>query len=379
MNFIKKSAIIILLLILIFVIFVVSLLGVIGIEASFDYDRLLKSQEDRITYLQEEYYNEDYQCINEYDICSFTSYDILNMRLNELQFLGTHNSYKQPINNASNFFFNAFGKSFGVEKNEFTYGKEDLTNQLNSGIRSIELDVVQIKKNDDISFLCCHSPIFDMNSSCLDFELALKEIRLWTRYNPYSMPISIIIHTKSDNLFFPNAQKIDMEGLTKIDEIIDSIFGYKLLCPGDVLYGYENFQEMREDNRWPKGYKFVGKVMFILHRSEQIFDYINQDKSFEKQKMFPSMYYDDLEEYNQYASVLLMNDPFDENLHLAVEKNFIVRTRIDCYGSFGNGSREAGILSGAQILSTDYPPFAGANENDKVTYLQENYTILRRE
>ena len=59
-----------------------------------------------------------------------------------------------------------------------------------------------------------------------------------------------------------------------------------------------------------------------------------------------------------YASFLLINDPteaLEASEEIIGEYNLIVRTQVDTFTSVSQEKRENAMLSGAQILSTDYP------------------------
>ena len=74
----------------------------------------------------------------------------------------------------------------------------------------------------------------------------------------------------------------------------------------------------------------------------------------------------------------LANEPSDsELLEYAVDNNYIVRTRIDLHHIVSEERLTQGIESGANIMSSDYPPTA-SNRYDYTAYINESGKTIDR-
>ena len=108
------------------------------------------------------------------------------IKFNELSFLATHNSYQTPaLDELKTMYSGLSDLTFGyIDAATGDFWSETLTDQLNCGLRSFEMDIETFDRDGEISFTCMHSPYLDMTTSCYDFALALKEISMWSDNNP---------------------------------------------------------------------------------------------------------------------------------------------------------------------------------------------------
>ncbi len=281
-----------------------------------------------------------------------------DIKFNELSFIATHNSYqtqsveayRQIFDNLSTLTFNLVSDKTGE------FSSQTLTEQFNCGIRSIEMDIETVENGEDISFTCMHSPFLDNGTSCYDFELALREIKLWSDYNPGHLPITIIIEPKSVFIPMENMKYMNLDYALKMDELLRDTLGDKLFEPADMLRDYASFADMRRADDWCKVKDMLGKVVVLLHETGVTKDYIAVDESIRTQAMFPMLRYNDRD--LPYASFLIMNEPsqvFESKNEVIDTQKLIVRTMVDSYTSVSQEKLEASMQSGAQILSTDYP------------------------
>ena len=319
-----------------------------------------QAQIQRIAQLETAYANSEMPKINEQN---FFAGDLKQspengIKFNELSFIATHNSYQtQSVEAYRQIFDNLSTLTFGlVSDKSGEFSSQTLTEQFNCGIRSIEMDIETVKNGEDISFVCMHSPNLDNGTTCYDFELALKEIRMWSDYNPNHLPVTIIIEPKT--LFIPmeNMKFFNLDYALVLDELLRNALGDKLFTPKDMLREYNSFAEMRFADDWCEAEDMLGKVLVLLHDTAVTEEYIALDESIKTQAMFPMLRYDDKD--LSYASFLLINDPteaLEASEEIIGEYNLIVRTQVDTFTSVSQEKRENAMLSGAQILSTDYP------------------------
>ncbi len=337
-------------------------------------DRLeqdITEQTERIAQLEKDYSDGKITQLNEDDFY----YGDLNkdladgIKFNELRFIGTHNSYQTASTDEyKNLYGNLSDATFGIvnaQKAEFA--SETLTDQLNCGIRSLEMDIETFDRNGNISFTCMHAPKIDMTTSCYDFGLAMKEIKMWSDNNPNHLPITIIIEPKSGFLPLEDMEPFNLEYALALDETLKEALGNKLFTPSDMLRQHENFKAMREADDWCKASDMLGKVLILLHDCDVTEDYISVDNSIKTQAMFPMLRADDAN--RDCTSFILANDP-DELLKIKIEiifeKKIIARTRADKYTDVSESQFQNALNSQAQIVSTDYPPRTDSQSNSYI-------------
>lgn len=323
----------------------------------------ITEQIERIQTLSENYANGNYEKADESALAGFDVEKAYadGVKFNEVAYIATHNSYQlESVPSYQQIYRNLETVTFGlVDGNAPLYNSDTLTEQFNAGIRSIELDIETVVDGDDVSFVCSHSPLIDMTSSCYDFELALEEIRMWSDVNPRHLPITVIVEPKQFFLLDDGMRFLNLEYANKVDELLREVFGDKLITPADMMGHHATLKEMREADDWLTLEDCAGKVVVLLHDTAVTNQYIKQDESIKSQAMFPMLRYNSRDK--DHASFLIVNNPDDiakYSQELIYEKNLVVRTRVDSYGSYNEEDRRLTLESGAQILSTDYPPRA---------------------
>ena len=176
------------------------------------------------------------------------------LKFNELSFIATHNSYQTAATDTTKkLYHNLSDITFGlVSPHTADFESETLTDQLNSGIRSLEIDVEVFDRDGEISFTCMHSPNLEMTTTCYDFELAMKEISMWSDNNPDHLPITIIIEPKEAFLPLEDMKKFSIDYADDFDSVLRKVLGEKLFTPDDMLRDYDSFGEMRKADDWCK-------------------------------------------------------------------------------------------------------------------------------
>ncbi len=322
----------------------------------------IADQAARMQILADSYASGNYTKVDESALAGFDVKKAYadGVKYNEVAFIATHNSYQLPsVPALQKIFRDLETVTFGLVDSSITsYRSDTLTEQFNVGIRSIELDVETVVDGDDVSFVCSHSPLLDMTSTCYDFELALEEIKMWSDANPGHLPITVIVEPKEFFLLENGMRFINVRYANEIDRLLLEVFGDKLITPAMMMGEHASLKEMREADDWMTLEECAGKVVVLLHDTDGVTGkYIKQDESIKTQAMFPMLRYKDRDK--SYASFLIVNKPKDIEKNaqeLIFEKNLVVRTRVDSYGSHNEEDRRLTLESGAQILSTDYPP-----------------------
>lgn len=310
-------------------------------------------------------YDENHTTIDEQQ---FVSFDLKNneLRLNEIQLLATHNSYKKLGSGIAKIFV-GLGDSF-EEARALKYGNNDLTDQLNHGVRSFELDL----RYRNGEFEVTHVPLVDNSSTAPKFYLALEEILLWSNNNPDHIPILVLLELKSDWMMLdPALSDFTEVELSMLDRAIKEVFGEKLFSPKEVIGSYADLNQAVTESGWPLLNDLLGKVIFILHPGKYTNTFVELNPDFTTMGMFPAASNTD----NSYASFIVHNDPDVALINSLVSRNYIVRTRLDSNLNVSTERFNNGLLSGAQILTTDFGPNHNFKNNDYVAYLKDKYLI----
>lgn len=344
-------------------------------------DEDIAEQVNRIAVLEQAYENGEIAPVDE---ATFFAGDLAaeleaGVKFNELSFLATHNSYQTPaIEETKQVYRNLSQLTFGaIAENTGDFRSETLTQQLNSGIRSFEMDIEVFDRDGEVSFTCMHSPYIEMATSCYDFALAMKEVAMWSDNNPDHLPVTIIIEPKSIFLPFEDMKAFGIDYADEFDSLLREVLGEKLFTPADMLRDYASFGEMRAADDWRKVSDMQGKMLVLLHEGGVTEDYIALDPSIKSQAMFPMLRPKDID--RDCTSFILCNDPEDllEISDEIKESRVIVRTRADKFTSVTEKRFEQAMASPAQIISTDYPPRTDSTAESYVVSFGNNTTVRK--
>jgi hypothetical protein len=347
------------------------------ISGILQYRRNKDEQEKRLTWLREDYY-QSYESGGEQ---RFTSFDLSHadqIRLNEVSFLATHNSYQPCAGWAYRMLIKAVSMIPGVSVDGrlADFEMDGLTEQLEYGIRSMELDVEAFEKDGILSFFVTHF-LLDNRSTCQDLAKALEELKLWSDHNPGHLPLIILIEPKDIRFPVGKCKTFDVNCALELDNVIREVMGERLMTPDEVLGTYDSFSSMRENDSWPLLEDCLGRVLFVLHPCEVTDAYIGLDRTIRTQVMFPCLRHNGIRE--EYASFILDNNPASAADHFKEDYEklrLMVRTRADDYPDFSDARYASADQCGAQIITTDFPP--RDVRRDDHTYSFGGYTVKRR-
>jgi len=312
------------------------------------------------------------------------------LTLNELQMIGTHNSYHiapaPPLFDALKQVAAQLGPDAGGlgDVNALNYTHQSLTDQLESGIRSFELDTWAdpagglFAKPLGPGFLQADSPLptgvdapgfkvfhivdIDFMSRCPTMIACLTEIKTWSDAHPDHVPIVINVELKDDPL--PGALgitkvvKIDGAQLDAFDAEVRTVFDEdQLLTPDDVRGDAATLRDAVTTTGWPKVDEVRGQVMLFMDNGGQYrTDYLAGHPSLEGRVLFTSA----AEDGDDDQAVVKINDPGEAaRITDLVKQGFFIRTRADSDLSQATTNdttdREITFDSGAQVVSTDFP------------------------
>jgi hypothetical protein len=176
----------------------------------------------------------------------FTSAGI---RINHIQFVGSHNSYKQAMSDG---FVKQLMKVNPKVMESLEYEHAPLAEQLDLGIRKLELDVFYVAYED--RFLVGHVQQIDMNSNCATLRICLTQIIAWSQNNPTHVPLWISFNAKDSYIRgLPSPEAFSPVAFALMDSIVEEVLGEKLIRPRDIV----NLQ-------WPLLDEARGKFILIL-------------------------------------------------------------------------------------------------------------------
>lgn len=257
------------------------------------------------------------------------------LRLNQIQVLGTHNSYHVAPPAGPNL----------TPERDIT--QAPLTVQLeDQSVRQIELDV--------------HAPLGspllvyhlrgDEGTTCPTLTQCLREVHDWSDRHRGHLPLFVLIEPKHELGAFVDGVAVDAE--------IRSVFRpERLLTPDDVRGSWPSLRQAVQEGGWPLLGSTRNKVVVVytdevLTRSA----YTSGETSLNGRAMF--VYADPTSPLGALSSVPDARSGASRIADL-VGSGQIVRTRADEGGieARANDSSRAvaALSSGAQLISTDYP------------------------
>ncbi|MCX2978654.1 phosphatidylinositol-specific phospholipase C1-like protein [Candidatus Marimicrobium litorale] len=307
-----------------------------------------------------------------------------SVAMNQVQYLGTHNSYKQLLRRD---LFEILTSVVPDVARTLDYGHPPLAEQFTSqGIRQIELDVFYDPKGglysnrqalvlvgeepasgipalNEPGLKVLHVQEIDYETSCYTFVACLKEIRNWSNDNPGHLPILVLVEAKDAviddplGLGFAIPLAFDAAALDAIDDEVLSVFSAESLITPDWVRGQRaTLEEAILADGWPSLGQARGRVMFALDNGGATRDnYIEGHASLAGRVLFT-----DSEPGTPEAAFIKKNDPADYTaIQELVRLNYMVRARADAdtdQARTGDTTRrDTALLSGAQWISTDYP------------------------
>lgn len=303
------------------------------------------------------------------------------LRLNQVQVLGSHNSYHlQPAPEVLAFFQRiAADLARGVE-----YEHLPLAQQFSAqGIRQIELDVfadpagglykdpyalraLRLPRPDvpellEPGFKVLHIQDLDFRSTCYTLVRCLGIIKEWSDAHPTHLPITILVEAKDDRLpgtAFVNPIPIRAAQLDALDAEIRSVLPpSKLITPDDVRGPHATLEEAILTDGWPTLAQSRGKLLFALdNEGIQKTEYLQDHPSLRGRVLFTSSRPGAAE-----SAFIKLNSAIGSfaEIQRVVAAGYIVRTRADGDTQEARDNdtrtRDAALTSGAQFVSTDYP------------------------
>jgi hypothetical protein len=301
-------------------------------------------------------------------------------RLNQIQVIGSHNSYhRAPPAEV----LEIIGK---FQKNAVTawgYTHPPLAEQLAAGIRQFELDTYADPQGGLFAkplavqlaalagkpvaafdpegalkkpgFKVLHVPDLDCWSQSPTLASALSAMATWSQANPQHLPVMVLMECKDDAhpplptrpVPFSRERLLELE-----QEILTAIPQEKIFRPDDLRQEEASLPAAIQRHGWPTLAALRGKFIFALDNTNVVRErYLETNPTLEGRLLFVSA----PDEQHPAAAWFKCNDPQRDHakIQALVQRGFLVRTRADTSQPEAV-MRERAFSSGAQWVSSDH-------------------------
>ena len=318
-------------------------------------------------------------------ICLAQTPDSTTLKINQIQVIGTHNSYHAGIAPSEAKLWQA---KYADAYKGLDYQHQPLPQQFDSGVRQIELDVYADTKGglyahpsgpanvaaaglpadppfdpDGVmkkpGFKVMHVQDVDYRSTCQPFTDCLQQVRVWSKAHPDHVPIFILVETKQgrsrSELHLTEPEPFTSATFDALDAEIRSVFPPdEIITPDDVRGHYDTLNEAVLAGNWPTLASARGKVIFLMDQEAVGPVYLEGHPSLRGRILFTNS-----EPGRPDAAFVERNDGPASEITKLVREGYLIRTRTDAdtkeARTNDTAKRDASMTSGAQILSTDYP------------------------
>lgn len=348
------------------------------------------------------------------------------VRLNQIQVVGTHNSYSQP---ADPRVFDVLGATveerlamgmsrmpeaaralladehpnLGSLKLGLEYMHPPIEAQLALGLRSLELDLnvdpagglyldplayrqlralgetdlapIYSEALGERGMKVLHIADLDFRSHCPTFRLCLTQMKAWSDRTPGHSPVFVLLEPKSSGLTAGIAgatlvPPFDAAAFDEVDAAILEILGAgRIITPDDLRGTHQTLEAAALAGDWPTLSASRGRFIFLYIvpglNLAAFAPYLEGTPSLQGRAAFVQG-----RPGMAHAAFVMVDNALtrgDEITRL-VRAGYLVRSRtdIDAHEARVNdvSRREAALASGAQILSTDYPQAPNIFGND---------------
>ncbi len=322
-------------------------------------------------------------------VCSFASpfaqAQDNQLRINQIQVIGTHNSYHAGLAPSEAQVLRAQNpKVFAA----LEYRHQPLDQQFSAGVRQIELDIfadtqgglyahpaglkavtaANLPADPEFDpqglmskpgFKVMHVQEIDYRSTCQPFIACLKVVRAWSLAHPQHVPIFVLVETKQTDLpaeyHATVTEKFTSATFDALDKEIRSVFSPgEMITPDDVRGHAATLEEAVLKHGWPTLASSRGKVVFLMDQRPVGPVYLEGHPSLKGRVIFTNAMPGEPD-----CAFIEKNDGPASEIADLVRKGYLVRTRTDADTQEARTNsttrRDSAFASGAQLLSTDYP------------------------
>jgi hypothetical protein len=310
------------------------------------------------------------------------------VRMNEVQVIGTHNSYHREISRPEQALYDELIERPNDYEDFLAYSHASIPTQFAAqNVRGLELDLVPDPQGGlyaspllrqrlglgpltdpawgEPGVKVFHITDFDYATTCVRLVTCLEQVRTWSDANPGHVPIPILLELKrsdqrAERLGGVVAPPWDGAALDALDAEIRSVFDESdMITPDDIRRPDLTLEQSVRKHGWPTLDSARGQVAFLLDNDPgPIRDaYTAGRPSLEGRVIFTNV-----PPGNPDTAFVKRNDPLGANtarIQELVEQGYLVRTRSDLpLSTVRSGDTtmlESALRSGAQVISTDFP------------------------
>jgi hypothetical protein len=307
------------------------------------------------------------------------------VHINQIQVIGSHNSYHAG--------FPPSARKLMEMKNPkglhgLDYVHPPLADQFSGGVRQIEIDVYADSKGgryahpaildmiakaglpadpaydpqhkmEKPGFKVLHMQDVDVRSTCMTLIDCLTDVRTWSKAHPKHLPIFILIETKEGKPELPNSSTpipFTAPVFDALDKEIRSVFKPgEMITPDDVRGNAKTLVEAVRAGKWPTLAQARGKVIFLMDQRHVESIYTAGHPSLRGRVLFTNAVPGAPD-----AAFTEQNEGSRAEIDALVKQGYLVRTRADESTNQARTDdttrRDLALSSGAQMVSTDYPP-----------------------
>jgi hypothetical protein len=310
------------------------------------------------------------------------------LRMNEIQVIGTHNSYHRELSPAERAAHDGVYGGAPIYDGFLAYSHASLPNQLSrQGVRGLELDLYPdpagglyanplLRRRLSAGPLMdrdwyrpgikvLHTHDLDYNSTCVRLVSCLRLVRRWSRANTDHMPLLVMLELKGTDPVAGPAGGVavppwDGAALNALDAEIRSVYRRdELITPDDVRRRGLTLSQSVLRRGWPALRRARGKVVFLMDNDPGQISaaYLRGRPNLGGRVLFTNA-----RPGTPDAAFVKRNEPTGANIRRIrrlVRAGYLVRTRSDIpLATVTSGDRaqlRAALASGAQLVSTDFP------------------------
>ncbi len=307
------------------------------------------------------------------------------VHLNQIQVIGSHNSYHSGFAPNERKFLEA--KSPKALR-ALDYSHAPLDKQLTGGVRQVEIDIFADPQGgryahpaivrqmaaaglpadpdfdpnyemDKPGFKVMHVQDLDQRSTCHTFVACLTTLRTWSKQHPQHLPIFILVETKEDTPkdmpYAIKALPFTAELFDAMDAEIRSVFQPgEYITPDEVRGNAASLADAVHAGNWPTLAKARGRVVFLMDQSHVGPIYTAGHPALKGRILFTNAVAGAPD-----AAFIEQNGGTKAAIDDLVQQGYLIRTRTDEgteQARTNDTTRRDLVLStGAQMISTDYP------------------------
>lgn len=307
------------------------------------------------------------------------------VRLNQIQVIGTHNSYNLGFAPSEAKWLQTRNPKAYLA---LEYKHPPLAQQLDGGVRQLEIDIVSDPKGGRFAhplivglvkqeglpadpdfdpdhemekpgFKVIHVPDLNQRSSCAMFVTCLRTVRAWSKAHADHLPLFLLIESKHGAVKgIPNgvvAEEFTTEVFDALDKEIRSVFAEsEMILPDQIRGKYPTLEAAVQAGNWPTLAQSRGKVIFLMDQKDRGPAYTAGHPSLRGRVLFTNATPGDPD-----AAFIEENSGMKAEIDALVKRGYIIRARTDdsTVAARNNDTtrRDEVLASGAQLISTDYP------------------------